>query len=184
MTPTEQLKEEHQAIKLMLKILEAISLKLEKGKKVDLDHLEKILDFIRVFADRCHHAKEENSLFIAMEKAGIPKEAGPIGMMLEEHNLGRDYVKAMGQAVIEYKKGEKGASEDIVENSRSYISLLDQHIDKEDNILYPMAEAHLSDWVQKELLGQFEKIEAERIGSGQHEAFHKLLHQLKKIYLK
>lgn len=184
MKPTDQLKEEHQAIKLMLKILEAISLKLEKGKKVDSDHLDKILDFIRLFADRCHHAKEEDSLFIAMEKAGIPKEAGPIGMMLEEHQLGRDYVKAMGQAVAEYKKGEKGASEDIVENSRGYISLLDQHIDKEDNILYFMADAHLSERVQKELLGQFEKIEEERIGPGRHEAFHKLLHQLKEIYLK
>ncbi len=79
MTPTEQLKEEHQGIQLMLSILEKVCQRLESGGKVETGHLEKVLEFIQVFADKCHHGKEEDLLFPEMEKAGIPKEQGPIG---------------------------------------------------------------------------------------------------------
>lgn len=73
MRPTEVLKEEHKVIKLMLKILDRVSKKLNSGEKVDPIHLDKINDFIRTFADKCHHGKEEDRLFPAMEAAGIPK---------------------------------------------------------------------------------------------------------------
>ncbi len=178
MKPTEQLKEEHKAIKLMLRILESICSRLEVSEDIPEEHLHKVIEFIRVFADRCHHGKEEDLLFPAMEKVGIPREGGPIGVMLMEHNLGRDYVKGMGEATTEkdYKK--------FIKNARLYIELLGQHIDKEDNILYPMADMHLSKREQDELLEKFEKVEEERIGPGRHEEFHKLLDNLEKNYLK
>jgi hypothetical protein len=68
MTPTDQLKEEHEGILLMLRILEKVSAKLKSGEKVDPDHLERIVEFFRVFADKCHHGKEEDLLFPEMEK--------------------------------------------------------------------------------------------------------------------
>jgi len=184
MKPTENLKNEHQAIKLMLTILEEVGKKIESGKEIDPEHLEKILDFIRVFADKCHHGKEEDLLFPAMEEAGIPREGGPIGVMLMEHTMGRDFVKAMGEAARKYEKGDRKASSQFVENARKYTSLLSQHIDKEDNILYPMAERRLSEEKQGELLRDFDRIEREIIGPGKHEEFHRLLELLKKIYLK
>ena len=184
MKPTEQLKEEHQAIKLMLRISEKVCEKLECGEEVNPEHLEQMIEFIRVFADKCHHGKEEDLLFTAMEEAGIPKEGGPIGVMLIEHEKGRDYVRGMCEAVAKYKAGDRKASSAIVENARNYIVLLTQHIDKEDNILYPMADMHLSEERQKELLGEFERVERERIGVGKHEEFHKLLEHLKEVYLK
>ncbi len=183
MKATDQLKEEHEAIKVMLKILEKVAQKLESGEKVNTEHLEKIVDFIRLFADKCHHGKEENVLFPTMEKAGIPKEGGPIGVMLTEHGKGRDYIKEISDGITEYKEGDHKASSKIIENASKYVSLLTQHIDKEDNILYPMGDSRLSAEKQEELLDQFEKIEEERIGVGKHEELHKLLHQLKKIYL-
>lgn len=183
MRPTEQLKEEHEAIKSMLQILERVCQRLESEGEVDLDHLDQIIEFIQVFADKCHHGKEEGILFVAMEEAGIPKEGGPIGVMLLEHGMGRGYVKGMREAMAKYRAGDHQASSRIVENGRNYIVLLTQHIAKEDNILYPMAEMHLSEEKQEELLEGFESIEQERVGAGKHEEFHRLLDRLKEVYL-
>jgi hemerythrin-like domain-containing protein len=95
MKPTEALKKEHQAIKLMLKILDKVCDKLEAKKAVNQEDLNSIVEFIRTFADKCHHGKEEQRLFPMMEKYGIPREGGPIGVMIEEHKLGRNYIKNM-----------------------------------------------------------------------------------------
>jgi len=184
MKPTEDLKKEHEAIKLMLRILEKVSKRLEAGEKVNIEHLESILEFIRVFADKCHHGKEEGLLFPAMEKAGIPRERGPIGVMLYEHREGRDFVKGMSEAIEKYKKGGKKAGREVAKNARNYVSLLSQHIEKEDNILYPMADSRLSAASEEDLEKGFEKIEKEFIGPGRHEEFHRLLHRLKEEYLK
>ena len=184
MNYTEELKDEHKGIVLMLQILEKICDVLDAGEKVDAGHLERIVEFLKVFADKCHHAKEEELLFPAMEKAGIPKEGGPIGAMLQEHEIGREYVKGFGEAVGEYKSTKTEASQKIVKNARNYIALLLQHIVKEDTVLYPLADAHIPQKVQEELLEQFDVIEAERIGKGKHEEFHELLKHLKSIYLK
>lgn len=184
MNYTEELKDEHKGITLMLRILEKICDGLDAGEKVDVVHLERIVEFLKVFADKCHHAKEEELLFPAMEKAGIPKEGGPIGVMLQEHEIGREYVKGFGEAVGDYKSSKTGASQNIVKNARNYIALLSQHIVKEDTVLYPLADAHIPKRVQEELLEQFDVIEIERIGVGKHEEFHELLKHLKSIYLK
>lgn len=183
MKPTEQLKEEHEAIKLCLRILEKVSQKLESGEEVNSEHLDQILDFIKNFADKCHHGKEEDLLFPAMEEVGIPKEGGPIGVMLMEHNVGRGSVKGMSEAVAEYKAGDREVSSKIVENARNYITLLTQHIEKEDDILYPMGDMRISAERQEKLLEEFEKVEIEKIGVGKHEEFHKLLDNLKEAYL-
>jgi hemerythrin-like domain-containing protein len=184
MTPGEQLREEHQGILLMLRILEKVAAKLEAKEKVDLNHLERIVEFFRVFADQCHHGKEEELLFPAMEKAGVPKDQGPIGVMLAEHQQGRGFIRGMAGALDRQKKGDPKALPSYAENARNYIVLLTQHINKEDNVLFPMGEKVLSKKTQEELVEGFEKIETERIGEGTHEEFHKLLHQLRDIYLR
>lgn len=183
MKASEQLVAEHQAIKLMLSILEQICQRLESGRDVDTQHLERILEFIKVFADKCHHGKEEDLLFPALEEFGIPRAGGPIGVMLVEHDTGRNYVRGMTEAVARYKAGDRQAAAQLVENARNYISLLTQHIAKEDNILYPMGDAHLTEKKQEKLLAEFERIERERIGVGKHEEFHQLLEHLRRIYL-
>lgn len=86
MKPTDSLKEEYGAIKLMLHVIGAICSRLQSGKEVELSDLDRIVEFIRVFADSCHHGKEEELLFPAMAESGIPVEGCPIGVMLAEHN--------------------------------------------------------------------------------------------------
>lgn len=183
MSVTEQLKREHEGINLMLMILEKVCAKLESKKELNLEDFEQILEFIKVFIDKCHHGKEEDLLFPAMEEAGVPKEEGPIGVMLMEHDTGRSYVKDISEAFAKHKTGDSKASSKIIENARNYIELLNRHIDKENNILFPMADALLSAEKQEELLGGFERLEIKRIGAGRHEGFHKLLHHLKEVYL-
>jgi len=182
MKPTEELKNEHEAIKIALGILSEISRRLEAGEKVKVDHLEGLLEFIRVFADRCHHGKEEGLLFPAMEKAGIPRDKGPIGVMLAEHEEGRAYVRGMAQAVEEYKKGGKTAGPDFAVNARNYAALLSSHIDKEDRILYPMGDSRFPPAIQDALGRGFEKIEEDVVGPGKHEEFRRFLHRMKNEY--
>lgn len=182
MKPTEELMTEHRAIERMLRILERVAERLEAGTPTDPADLEAIVEFIRIFADRCHHGKEEDLLFRAMEAAGVPRQGGPIGVMLAEHTLGREYVRGMADAIAPYAAGEAGAAARFAENARGYIALLSQHIVKEDQILYPLADRVLSEETQTEISGGFARVEEERVGPGRHEAFHALLDRLEAAY--
>ncbi len=182
MKATQQLRDEHEGIKVMLNILEQVCRRLEASGSLDQEHFEGILEFLKVFVDKCHHGKEEDLLFPALVAAGSPKE-GPISAMLREHEIGRTYVKSMGEAFAEYMAGDTSASRNIVNKSDDYVVLLRAHIEKENNVLFVMADNHLSECKQDELFEGFEKIEEERIGLGRHEEFHRFLHKLSGIYL-
>lgn len=184
MKATQQLKNEHQGVSLMLNILDAVCGRLAAGEKVESRHLQQIVEFLQIFVDKCHHGKEEDVLFPAMEEARVPKENGPLGVMLREHENGRDWVRQMKAAVEQYAAGDAAQSEQIAEAARNYMAFLRPHIEKEDNVLYAMADSVLSAEQQDKLFEEFEKIENERIGVGAHEKFHELLHELNAIYLK
>jgi hemerythrin-like domain-containing protein len=183
MTPTEILKEEHHLVLVMLKIMEAICKKLEQNQAVKMEDLDAIIDFIRGFADRCHHAKEEKLLFPALEKAGMPQTEGPIAVMLREHALGRGFAKSMSDAIGLMKNGEASAAGTFVEKARGYIQLLWNHIDKEDHVLFMMADQRLNPAAQKDLLEGFDRVEREETGEGVHEKYHALLHRMRDAYL-
>jgi len=178
---TQQLKDEHEGIKLMFQILDKICERHKANGDLNTDHLFDIIEFFKIFVDKCHHGKEEDLLFPAMEQAGIPRQ-GPIGVMLAEHEKGRGYVRAINAALEKFKAGDKSAADEITDNAERYMELMLSHIDKENNILYPMGDQRFSKEKDEELFEGFEKIEEERIGAGKHEEFHKLLHNLKKIY--
>ena len=181
MKATQQLKDEHEGVKIMLNILGKVSSRLETTGILDKGHFEGILEFLKVFVDRCHHGKEEDLLFPALEAAGVPKD-GPIAVMLQEHELGRKYVRAMGEAFSAYTQGSKPSSQNIIQFGRDYIALLNAHIEKENNVLFAMADELLSEAKQDQLFEGFEKIEEERIGAGKHEEFHHLLEKLSGMY--
>ncbi len=183
MKPTAILIKEHDAIMVMLNILEMVRLRLDTGENVKSINLENIVEFFKVFADKCHHGKEEDLLFPALEEYGIPNEGGPIGVMLSEHVIGRDNVKGMGNSIDDYKEGKESASKDFVRYARNYIALLTEHIDKENNVLFKMADMHIPAERQQSLLLDFERAEEEKIGPGVHEKFHRLLEELSGVYL-
>ena len=182
MRPTDQLKQEHDAILVMLNVLGKMCGKLDAGERVNPEHLEQTVGFLKGFADKCHHYKEEILLFPAMEQAGFPKEAGPIAVMLTEHTAGRNYVRQMSEGMSRYKLGDQQSASAIVKAAKGYIELLTAHIDKENNVLFPMAEMHLSEEKQRELEREFDRVENEVIGVGKHEEYHRMMKNLRTIY--
>jgi hemerythrin-like domain-containing protein len=183
MKATQQLRDEHEGVKIMLDVLNQVCQQLEGTGNLNKEHVAGILEFLKVFVDRCHHGKEEELLFPALVAAGVPAD-GPIAVMLREHEMGRNYVKAMSADVSGYLAGNKGSSKSLQKNTQGYILLLRNHIEKENNVLFVMADSLLAEERQNELFEGFEKIEVERIGLGKHEEFHGLLKNLSGIYLR
>jgi hemerythrin-like domain-containing protein len=184
MKPIEDLKMEHDAVKTTLQILDRICSEAEKtGEIPNPDHLAQLIEFFRTFVDKCHHGKEEALLFPALEEVGVSREGGPIGVMLKEHQQGCDLVAKMDAALSKYSGGNREVVPDLIQYARAYIALLNQHIDKENNVLFPMADKYLSSEKQAELWEGFESIETEKIGAGKHEAFHRMIASLVNIYL-
>jgi hemerythrin-like domain-containing protein len=172
---TALLSDEHRVIERVLAALERLT---EKPALASLDSWKKALDFIRRFADQCHHLKEEKILFLALEEHGIPNEGGPIGMMLIEHEEGRSYVRAMFDALGKIEAGDSSAQAALYDNAKQYLRLLREHIQKEDEILFRMADEVLSADEQKKLLAAFAEHEAEEMGAGVHEKYLTIAQEL------
>jgi hemerythrin-like domain-containing protein len=177
MTPTETLKHEHQIILLVLGAVEREMHQIQAGGSLDEERIRQMIDFIQNFADRCHHAKEEKLLFARMEQRGLPADGGPIGVMLQEHDEGRRLVRAAAEAQSRVSGGDAGASTTLATSLLGYVRLLRMHIDKEDNILYPIADRILTPADQTELTAAFDQVEAEEMGEGTHERYHRLAHE-------
>jgi hemerythrin-like domain-containing protein len=182
MLPTEQLMQDHRVIERMCAVLKAAADRVDKGQAIPPDFFSKALDFIRNFADRAHHGKEEDNLFPAMEQHGLPRHGGPVGVMMEEHDQGRTYVRGMDQAIKEAASGDKSALRRAAQNARGYADLLVPHIKKEDNVLYAMADRFLSRAEQQQLAERFAAIEAERLGPEKRKAYIKLVEDLEKVF--
>lgn len=167
----------------MLRIMSQIAGNIRSQADLDPEEIEKIIDFLRTFADLCHHGKEETSLFPALIDAGMSRQSGPVAVMLYEHELGRGYIKGMASAVKTFLAGDRSALNQVAEAMGKYVDLLKSHIQKENNILFPMADRLLPEKKQNEIINDFERIEEEVVGHGIHERYHEFLNQLKAKYL-
>jgi len=171
MEATEILMEEHRVIERVLASLEVAAGRLDAGEPVKPAVFIKAADFIKGFADGCHHKKEEGVLFPAMQAAGVPSEGGPISVMLAEHEQGRRLTAGMRSAAERLAAGETSASEAVVMNALQYVALLRGHIAKEDNVLFPMADRVIEGPARAEVSAAFDQVEHEETGEGVHERF-------------
>lgn len=137
--------DEHVYIKKALQIIRALCLKILYEGKVDTESFYQVIDFIRNYADKYHHGKEEDFLFKMMsEELGEVIQKGPIAGMLAEHDLGRLYVSNLKAALEQYENHHNDAKIDIIGNAIAYEELLQRHITKEDTAIYTFAEKKLS----------------------------------------
>ncbi len=173
MRPTDVLRAEHDHILRGCAILEAMANKLDDGAAVPVEDATAIVDFIRFYADGLHHAKEEHVLFPAMEEAGLPRDGGPIGVMLFEHERGREQVAKMLAAIpaLATPTGRRG----FVEGARNFATLLEQHIAKENMVLFVMAERLLGPLRDTAILNAY----AEREGAARAICGDKATHEAK-----
>ncbi|MBX3268811.1 MAG: hemerythrin domain-containing protein [Sandaracinaceae bacterium] len=158
MRPTERLMEEHRAILRALDVLERIADRYGDAPSAHAEDARAVVGFIRGFADELHHGKEEAMLFPAMEEVGHSLRAGPIGVMLTEHDEGRALVRAMEGALDQ----AEGGADSFAAAAYSFAELLRAHIDKEDGILFPLAERALPEKVRAALCVRFEEHDGAR----------------------
>ena len=138
-TATSRLRAEHNLILQVTDVLERLVTR-SGSEEADFDALADCVAFIRLFADACHHGKEEDLLFPALEARGMPHDQGPIAVMLFEHQQGRAFARAMAGALDAARAGDAEARTTLWEAARGYIHLIRGHIQKEDHVLFEMAD--------------------------------------------
>jgi len=175
---TKTLIDEHRVIERVLAVLEKAADGLESDQGVPVEFFLNAADFIKGYADGSHHIKEEGLLFPAMEAAGIPRQGGPIGVMLAEHEEGRRLTRLMRAAAEKLAAGETAAKSEVIVNARAYTRLLHQHIAKEDQVLFPMADRVIQVPAQSSLEQEFERAVQAEITAGVHEKYLALVEQL------
>jgi hemerythrin-like domain-containing protein len=180
MEATNILIDEHRVIERVITALETATSRLSSGQPVRPGFFIDASEFIKGFADGCHHKKEEGVLFPAMEAAGVPRSGGPIGAMLSDHEAGRYYNQNMRAAAERLAAGDKSAIADIEKNALGYARLLRQHIMKENMVLFPMADHVIPAAKQTEVAEAFEHIEHEETGEGVHEKYLALAEALER----
>lgn len=138
-TATGALREDHRLILAVAAVLERILGGTDPSAE-DLAAIEECITFFRLFADACHHGSEEDLLFTALEEEGIPREAGPVAALIEEHRLGRELVARMAVAMKDARAGNPAAMRAVADAGEQYISMIRLHITKEDDGLFDLAD--------------------------------------------
>jgi hemerythrin-like domain-containing protein len=137
---TRCLRDEHQVILKVLGCFDQVLQRARATGTVSRDAFGPFLEFFRGFADACHHCKEEDRLFPCLEARGVPREGGPIGVMLLEHEQGRRRVRAMAEELDAADGGDRVSAERVLDQGQQFLELLRAHIAKEDNVLFNMAD--------------------------------------------
>jgi hemerythrin-like domain-containing protein len=176
---TISLRKDHDLIEKVLKSMWATVTLLKDGKSIPESILLPVIDFTKNFTDVCHHGKEENSLFPELEKKGMPRNAGPIAVMLMEHEITRNLSHRIEESLQVYLK--TADSTQLVTDMTEYINHVMQHLWKENNRLFMMADMALQDKMSEvnQNLSQMEESKLKEIGKSRVE-YEKLADDLDK----
>ena len=187
---TEDLHSEHAEVLRMVRILEALRPLISQGEALPSEDWTDILGFLRVFVERCHHGKEEKVLFPAMLPVAGQETRALIEHLLDEHEQGRALVASLASATgVEHvpaagspreREFDAGSAAEAID---LYAALLRPHIVNEERHLFPAADEILAPEVQIKVQEDFDRIEEEVIGPGQHEALELTVERLTDLYL-
>ena len=148
------MEEEHENIRRMLKVVRNACLLIFKGQEINYSDFEKMIDFIKNYADIHHHGKEEKFLFAEMkDKLGRIGENLIIHGMLVEHEWGRLFISDLKEALLRVSEGDMDSKVDVIANAIGYVNHLERHIGKENLVIYPFAEKQLEQGI-KDLVDQ------------------------------
>lgn len=174
--PTETLEMEHRIIEKVIAAMARLAESLEGDEEVKPERFSGLVDFMRVFADQCHHEKEETHLFPLLEHKGVPVTGCPIGVLTHEHTKGRELVNGLAEAVEGYSQGKVETKESLLSNLHGLVELYPNHIWKEEFLLFPMTEKILSAEEQQTLAEKFDQVE-KKVGEDVHERFERMVEQ-------
>lgn len=175
---------EHENIKRMLKVIRAMCVKVINNESVEYEDFYKVIDFVRNYADKLHHAKEEAILFKKMgDELGEKIAKGPVAGMLVEHDLGRLYMSNFENALKAFKGGDSDARVDIIANAISYTDLLNRHIDKENTAIYTFARRALSREAMEDVEKQCREAEKNAMQNGIQKKYTDIMEEFERKYL-
>jgi hemerythrin-like domain-containing protein len=175
--PVEELMSDHRLIESVLDALES-RLRVQGTPDIPAQFFEQVLDFLTNFADGCHHFKEEDALFPALQAKGMPVDGGPIGVMLHEHEMERARLTAMRESVAAFKAGRADALDDLKRQALDYIQLLRHHVWKEDHILFRIATQALTPGEAAIVLERFHDDSDPRTAPETSRRYRELAHSL------
>jgi hemerythrin-like domain-containing protein len=176
--PSSELRREHRVIERVLAVLARLVARIDGGGELDKPAAKRCVEFFRLFADACHHAKEEELLFPALEARGVPREGGPIGVMLYEHAVGRRLTREMGTGLEACDQGSPDGMQRFCDAARSYLRLLTDHIAKEDNVLFRIGDTILSGDDCRRLCTGYEEVACRRFDGRRRDELEKLADDL------
>jgi len=157
-TPTRILRDQHRKILKIADVLEEVLSREPEPGDWDYDAIGDCVSFIRLYADALHHGKEEALLFPELESLGMPRDAGPIAVMLYEHEQGRAFAKAMADATEPARSGDRDAQNRLRNAGHGYIDLMRAHINKENNVLFNMADQMIAEPACRSLCAAYEGV--------------------------
>lgn len=179
---TKVLRDEHVLILEVAGVLERILEAEATAGALDVVALEECVRFLRLFADACHHGKEEDLLFPELESVGMPRSSGPIAVMLDEHRRGRAMVSAMARTLEAAGQGNGEARERFMDAAYAYLNLIRGHILKEDNVLFNMADQMVEGSACQRLCQAYEGVCARRFEGCTKAELEDLASSLRKRY--
>ena len=147
---------EHRLIERMLVLIQQALAKVEKTKKIDPLFVDKAVDFIRTYADRTHHGKEEDILFRDLQKKELSEDDRRVmNELIEEHIFGRNTMKTLVAANGRYRNGDSAALADIAKCLHTLVDFYPRHIEKEDKVFFPASRAYFSAAEDQAMLAEF-----------------------------
>jgi hemerythrin-like domain-containing protein len=168
---------EHRLIERMISLIKDALKKIETTREVDPVFVDTAVDFIRMYADRTHHGKEEDILFRDLGKSNLSADdARVMNELMEEHVFARRMTNGVVEANARYRNGNKSALVDITAGLRTLIEFYPRHIEKEDKILFPAARAYFTDEEDQAMLAEFWEFDRKMI----HEKYKSVVEGLKK----
>lgn len=178
LNPIQLLMDEHRLIEKVIDALEVLGRSVQRGEEVSQQDLAGFVRFIREYADACHHGKEEDILFESMAQHGFPKDAGPLGVMYHEHTVGRNFAGILREGAEATAPWPPVLREQVTGAISGYAELLRGHIQKEDKILYPMAEGNLPADAMEKVAGECRAVEEAQRSDGSKAELEKLAEDL------
>lgn len=182
-TIADGLRQDHEDMRTIVAVLVEVANRVDDGQQVPSADLERLLGYMDTFVTRCHHAKEEQLLYPALEEAGVERDGGPLEIMAAEHELEGNFLQGMNDAAARYVNGDMQAGHMIAQYARDYAALLSRDMEQEDQIIYPLAEQRLAQPRQADLIEKFDDLETSVLGPDRHESYHRVAKQLAESYL-
>jgi hemerythrin-like domain-containing protein len=166
---------EHRLIERMIGQIRKTLKGIESDRKVEPLFIDTAVDFIRIYADRTHHGKEEDILFRDLDKKDLSAtDRKTMNELIEEHVFGRETTKALVEANTRYRKGDTSALATIASKLGILVDFYPKHIQKEDKVFFPASRAYFTNEEDQAMLSEFWEFDRKMI----HEKYRRVVQDL------